>query len=502
MDMYDITRSATANELLKLKKFGRESVTSVVHFSKSALANAAINATKAGSLTTKERSLFYLCASQGVGEGPNPSQPTPGFWSSKHSEYGGFSLLLAHFPMLTGHVWRNLSQLKLADAIEMCNSDLAFLSMAHLYRAALKAGLLRQKWDDMEALIAYHGDKSLGLVDSGVSTRPMMHHAKFYAIALGVEPKKVAKVRARGQLRRQPLVQLPTLAVALRRMPKLRAMSDFEEALQKSTRLNHDLGFSQKGTVPVAIYRTAQKAVERGGAHIPQAIRQQWKICHKLSPTQTLAALQANLVREELFCYFDYHMFLLDCHDIFKGLIIAINDGLTALKVTPLAHDIPLHHLTNQIFWDAADIEHKSASSYASLLGLTSEVFNRVISETGDQRLQGAKLWSSGHIPEILRPSFLYAQLKAPKEALGLKVLQKGCQLDIERPKVTPEEAEIRREISLLTQEYQNMVNSAVPEGNVKREEARQRLRAKERLFWAMKKERESAPASQNAEGL
>lgn len=419
-------------------------------------------------LSTPLRDHMAWCIKKGL------ETPPEGVAGKGWSHCGTLSMspMLRLFPALSAHAHWNLEQSMHEDGIACCNMDTAMLAVMHLYKACRKSGLLKKDFPDLAFAISLQGEKTVGLVDPGVNARPMLHAAKYFGMALGIEPKEyLSRARAQNATEQGSKVRLPPLRTILKRMRKLKVTSGLVAAQGRCADVNRKLQFSTFGVMRTAMYSFAQESVSAPGSNVDEGIRQHWLTSHKLSPIEALTVVRSTLGDENLGIHFSYHDLLLCCYDVIAHIKQELNSttysGMLSTK-TPNGRELLPHELINHVLWHAAEAEERRYHS--PLLALCASIFEDVIAhtKTGGERRWRAEKWAQGFLSYDRHQDWIaYQKATNPDFGTttaheGLSVDLVGSKLELKSPMLTNEETEARR--AMLQKTYTYGIDAVIEE--------------------------------------
>lgn len=220
--------------------------------------------------------------------------------------------------------------------IRLCNWGNVVLSVAYLYRAALRARVITKTWPDMEFVIKTHSKSRAFVLEPNVGTTSM---AKCFGVSLGVKLKAFKK----GQ---RP------------RLPKPAVVEQYARTLSTDWPLQKAIdAWQEDQTRDIPFVRAAiesMKSLQRTKTDDQkiQEIKDQYQKTGKLSPSQLLLAFQEVYRSDEMDLKFDYIGFFFTCARVLDAVRNKVKCCLAELEKEQEADFTWAHELVYAILWD------------------------------------------------------------------------------------------------------------------------------------------------------
>lgn len=289
---------------------------------------------------------------------------------------------LASLPHFAGEVTFSLKLRKYNIGTILMNDADAFLSIAHLYKAARWLGLVEGEWHDLDFVVAHHSSGKPFLTKTNANADP---HAllRHYLLDLGVRASTLAKCK------------VPSLPLGQMRSGKSKAISaadsDFISAMLDHYRVNEEAKCDRAAVLDAVLSSMATKSGHNARSTASP----------RLTPVELLSQLQKELTAVEARINFDYvgfsrlYMKMLD-EFVTQAEMKASAKELSKLRGGPES--------AYMLLKSAADVKAKSGNLDATAFAAGVAVFNSIVTADGKKYSQAAYDQSSGRIPKDRHP--------------------------------------------------------------------------------------------------
>ncbi|KAK4618926.1 hypothetical protein CLAFUW4_12295 [Fulvia fulva] len=290
-----------------------------------------------------------------------------------------------------------------------CNANhpsLPLHSMAYLYRAGRRLGIIPCDWPDMEFMIA--SQASVGpLVPKLAADCQLDRYLEAFKVATGLRPD------IDGHFNRETVVDVYGKGVPIRVGAEFCAKVVESITAQKASSVQTSMG----KIVEIILHdkahtnkhnKTLGKQINRNDTASNQR--------ESFSPVELPTVFQTSFRRDEPILNFDYHGFMLHCHQLCgevadaiissntfvfdDGLVTSLDVEMGTERLNERPHDVALGALL-QLQSDLADPEVLKQSFWPSI----ASVMEKTIKNDGKRFMKAANDQSSGHIPKSLRRS-------------------------------------------------------------------------------------------------
>lgn len=269
--------------------------------------------------------------------------------------------------------------------VRLCNFGAMVLSVAYLYRAALKSGALKKKWADMEFVIQTHSTKSRPFVLEPKEGTTSM--AKCFGLALGV------KLNA---FRRGQRPRLPSSAFIEQHVRQLKTEWPLQRAID-AWQKDQTQGAALFVAAAIESMKSLAKAEIESGEL--KDIRDQYEKSGKLAPHQLLRGFQEVYISHEMDLKFDYVTFFFTCARVLDAVRKNFECCLMEIEKEYHADLSRAHELVYAILWDKLEGPGHGLGHQHSILPDAAKVVEWFIDHEGSKLSDLARAQSSGYAP-------------------------------------------------------------------------------------------------------
>jgi len=295
--------------------------------------------------------------------------------------------VLATLPLLAGNKIWLVKYFTHRLGLQFCSAHQTSLAAAYLYQGTGACGILQERWEDMDFVIAHQNSQGRFLRTTDVGLRSV---ARQYDMALGVSLQELARVE-------RP--RLPAHNICANKSVKLQSTSIFIKAFCANGGSRRGITGRQHDGMDTMYECVRQAASAEGGLKDPM-VAAQWATAKELASTQLLQVLQDSLSADEPHLNFDYFSFFARCLDLLgKTSDVYCDRQLSTPKLYKLAVDACMYEVVDAVLWEAVAHESRGLDPSQMLLHHVSQALQAVIVSTGDDCVMRCLLTSSGHIP-------------------------------------------------------------------------------------------------------
>lgn len=292
------------------------------------------------------------------------------------------------FPAIAGKIINTTALLTHSRGLTCCDLGEIALSAAYLYRTALRAGVIKHPWPDMDFFIERQSRSRPFVLESDIGVTSM---AKNFGIALGLKSQAFRR-QQRPDLPKPAFVKQNSRRVDLD-WPLIRVVNPKPSA-DKIVSKNDHLEVVQNALTCLDKLVKSNCVSERLAG-----ICQKYRKTGKVSSAHLLYALKEALIADEKHLSFDYIGFYDTCMKLHEEVHSKCNPlGLFSKGNTQV--QCRVYESVYAILWDAADRSTSSKPLHGSMLARAAGVIADVVEHKGDQytKLAGQK------VQKMLRP--------------------------------------------------------------------------------------------------
>jgi hypothetical protein len=273
--------------------------------------------------------------------------------------------------------------------LDSMNMHVVFLSMAHLYTAARRYGLVNI-WQDMELILAQQNKATRPLVLKHNKNSDAFTLLRHYLLCLGVPATEFARGR---------IPKLPKDVDVFDKCRQVTVTSVHMKALIEGQISSNKLGFSRGDLVENILDHLTSIA----DGKLPKGKGGEFSTQHSL--LQLLSTYKTELIKDEPYLNFNYLGMWTSCWNFLGDVARALDK--TDSKSTEATGVFKPWALVYRLLDDAATATSQSKSLESSKLGLAARIMDNLIATQGNKFSLDAFNQSSGRIPKNLRPTLV-----------------------------------------------------------------------------------------------